>query len=95
MNFTLPYFCVSLALNFIATIAIVCRLMYYRRRISSTLGTAYGVHYTTIAAIVVESAALYSTSSVLFLVPFILNHPIQNIFVQLLSPLQVQSLSHR
>ncbi|TFK40274.1 hypothetical protein BDQ12DRAFT_734277 [Crucibulum laeve] len=89
VNFTLPYFLLSLILNIISTIAIVTRLLYYRRRTSKALGTAYGAQYTSIAAMVVESAALYSISSILFLVPFILNHPIQNTFLQMLSPVQV------
>ncbi|KAF9467896.1 hypothetical protein BDZ94DRAFT_1287535 [Collybia nuda] len=89
INFTLPYFCISLALNIVSTIAIVSRLLYYRHRTASTLGTAHGTQYTTIASMLVESAAVYSISSLLFLVPFIVEHPIQNVFLGLLSPAQV------
>lgn len=89
VNFTLPYFCTSLALNIVSTIFIVARLLYFRYRISSSLGPGYGTQYTTIAAMIVESAAVYSISSLLFLVPFIVNHPIQNVFLGMLSPAQV------
>lgn len=89
INFTLPYFCISLALNIVSTIAIVSRLFYYRRRTANSLGSAHGTQYTTIASMLVESAAVYSASSLLFLVPFIVGHPIQNVFLGLLSPAQV------
>ncbi|KAG6919945.1 hypothetical protein DXG01_013294 [Tephrocybe rancida] len=88
VNFTLPYFSTSLALNIVSTFAIVARLLYFRYRITSSLGAGYGSQYTTIAAMLVESAAIYSISSLLFLVPFIVNHPIQNVFLGVLSPAQ-------
>ncbi|KAF8055310.1 hypothetical protein FPV67DRAFT_1789038 [Lyophyllum atratum] len=89
INFVLPYFCTSLALNIVSTIVIVTRLLWFRRRTSNMLGKAHGTQYTSIAAMVVESAAVYSVSSLCFLVPFIVNHPIQNVFLGLLSPAQV------
>ncbi|KAG6810538.1 hypothetical protein H0H92_011425 [Tricholoma furcatifolium] len=89
INFTLPYFCTSLALNIISTLVIVARLLYFRHRVSSYLGTGHGSQYTSIAAMLVESASIYSISSLLFLVPFIVGHPIQNVFLALLSPSQV------
>ncbi|KAG6826140.1 hypothetical protein H0H92_000995 [Tricholoma furcatifolium] len=89
INFTLPYFCTSLALNIVSTLVIVARLLYFRHRVSSSLGAGYGSQYTTIAAMLVESAAIYSVSSLLFLVPFIVGHPIQNVIAPLLIILRV------
>ncbi|KAG6848397.1 hypothetical protein H0H93_000549 [Arthromyces matolae] len=89
INFTLPYFCTSLALNIVSTIVIVARLLHFRHRVSMSLGAGYGSQYTTIAAMLVESAAIYSVSSLLFLIPFIVGHPIQNVIAPLLIILRV------
>lgn len=72
------------------TLAIVCRLLVFRWRVSSTLGSGYGRQYTSIAAMLIESAFLYSSFSLLFLIPFALGNPIQNTFVQMLGEVQVR-----
>ncbi|KAG1751356.1 uncharacterized protein EDB91DRAFT_1104975 [Suillus paluster] len=89
INYTVPYLSISLALNIIVTIAIVLRLLTYRYRISSVLGSSYGTQYTSIAAMVVESAALYSTFSVAFLTLFLLNNPISETFIESLTQVQI------
>jgi len=91
VNFTLAYFIMTLALNIIVTILIVIRLLVYRRRIVETLGREHVVHYTNVAAILVESASLYSAFSILFLVPFALNNSLSQVFLQTMS--QVQTVS--
>lgn len=89
INFTAPYFWLSLALNISMTLAIVCRLFLFRWRISRTLGPGYGQQYTSIAAMLIESAFLYSSFSLAFLIPFALNNAIQNTFVQMVGEVQV------
>jgi len=89
INFTPPYFWLSLALNISMTLAIVSRLLVFRWRISSALGPKFGTQYTSIASMLVESAVLYSASALLFLIPFALNHPLANTFIQMLSEVQV------
>ncbi|KAG1871321.1 hypothetical protein DFJ58DRAFT_763319 [Suillus subalutaceus] len=79
----------SLALNIIITIVIVLRLLTYRHRISKVLGSSYGAQYTSIAAMIVESAALYSAFSVAFLALFLLNNPISATFLQSLTQVQI------
>ncbi len=90
INWTIPYFSLSLALNIIVTLMIVGRLLWYRQRIKSLLGNAHGSHYTSIAAMIVESAAMYSLFTLLFLIFFGLDHPMENIFLQVLSQIQVR-----
>ncbi|KAJ8508805.1 hypothetical protein ONZ45_g8963 [Pleurotus djamor] len=82
-NFTAPYFWYNLTLHLVATASIVGRLLYFRSRIEAA-GPGLGSQYIGIAAMVVESDALYSTILLLFLIPFQLQHPIQGIFIQLL-----------
>lgn len=90
INFTLPYATISLALNIIITIMIVVRLLLYRRRITKILGPGHGTQYTTIASMLVESAALYAVFALLFLIPFAMGSPITNISLQALSEIQVR-----
>ena len=71
------------------TLAICIRLLFYRRKVASVLGPKHGTQYTTVAAIIVESAVLYSGFALLFLIPFLLDSPIQNVFMQPMGELQV------
>ncbi|KAJ7238672.1 hypothetical protein C8J57DRAFT_1373584 [Mycena rebaudengoi] len=86
VNWTIPYFIMSLALNLLVTILIVARLLVCRAEINK---------YTSLAAMIVESASIYSTFSLLFLVPFAINTPtslaLSQLFLQALSPVQVVS----
>jgi hypothetical protein len=91
VNYTVPYLSLSLALNIIITIVIVLRLLTYRHRITKVLGSDYGTQYTSIAAMIIESAALYSTISVAFLTLFLLNNPISATFIQSLTQIQVST----
>ncbi|KAG1854398.1 hypothetical protein C8R48DRAFT_776792 [Suillus tomentosus] len=92
INYTVPYLSLSLALNIIITIAIVLRLLTYRHRISKALGSRFGAQYTSIAAMIVESAALYSTFSLALLILFLLNNPISAAFIELLPQIQVVAM---
>ncbi|KAF7290014.1 hypothetical protein HMN09_01306200 [Mycena chlorophos] len=94
-NWTIPYLTMSLALNIIVTLLIVGRLLVCRARINRALGRSHGAHYTSLAAMIVESAAMYSAFALLFLVPFSLatttSTAISQMFLQALSPMQVLS----
>ncbi|KAJ3552793.1 hypothetical protein NM688_g3966 [Phlebia brevispora] len=81
-NFTLGFWCFSLTLNVLATIVIVGRLFIYRRRLANVLGSGYITQYTGVMAMVVESELLYTAFMILYIVPFVLNNPIENVFVQ-------------
>lgn len=89
VNFTPLYFWLSLALNLSMTLAIVARLLVFRWRIARALGPKFGSQYTSIAAMVVESAFISSAGFLLFLIPFGLNSPLANMFIQVLSEIQV------
>ncbi|KAJ7595070.1 hypothetical protein C8J56DRAFT_776195 [Mycena floridula] len=91
LNWTVPYFSVSLGLNVFLTLAIVSRLLLYRFRIKSALGPDYGTQYLSLSTMIVESAALYSIFSLLFLIPFILGNAVSEVFLQALGPVQTVS----
>ncbi|KAF9457973.1 hypothetical protein BDZ94DRAFT_1174538 [Collybia nuda] len=88
INYTSPYYSMSLALNILVTIMIVTRLFLCRHRINRVMGRSHGTQYTYLAAMIIESAAIYSTFSLLFLVPFAFQNPLSQLFLQALSPVQ-------
>ncbi|KAG2353811.1 hypothetical protein BDR07DRAFT_1553702 [Suillus spraguei] len=70
VNFTFPYFFFELATNIVVTILIVLRLYFYRRHMKeSLLGPGHVAEHTSVESIIVESAAIYSTFSLLFFDP--------------------------
>ncbi len=91
VNFTLGFWCFSLALNVLATFLIVSLLLLYRFRLARVLGSGHGAQYTSVVAMVVESELLYTAFLILFIVPFVLNHPLENVFIQCIALIQVRS----
>ncbi|KAH7918948.1 hypothetical protein BV22DRAFT_887473 [Leucogyrophana mollusca] len=89
INYTVPYFGLSLAINVVVTSLIVARLLVTRHRLAKILGLSHGSHYTSIAALVIESASLYTAFSLLFLVPFAVNNPVANVFIQVMGEIQI------
>ncbi|EED84965.1 predicted protein [Postia placenta Mad-698-R] len=90
-KFTIIYFATTLALNVMVTVFIATRLLYYQRRARTVFGGMHLPHYSNLASILVESAALYSIFSILFVVPLALNNPLGSVFLQALG--QVQTVS--
>lgn len=91
VNITLAYYVMSLSLNVIVTFLIVGRLLIHRRQIAQALGPSHASSYTNIAAILIESASLYTLFAIMFLVPFGLSSSLANVFLQTVS--QVQTVS--
>ncbi|KXN87292.1 hypothetical protein AN958_08981 [Leucoagaricus sp. SymC.cos] len=91
INFIIPYYSMVLALNILVTALIVLRLLFYRHHIVRALGKNFGHQYASLATVIVESATIYSTFSLLFLVPFASNSPVAQLFLQPLSTVQCVS----
>ncbi|KAG1718563.1 hypothetical protein EDD22DRAFT_941914 [Suillus occidentalis] len=91
MSFSLlfPYLCFSLAINIFISLLTVIRLLYHRHRISKVLGLGHGAIYASFASIIIESAAIYSTCSLLYLIPYTLNSPVSYAFMQILGEAQI------
>lgn len=90
VNFTLPYFFFELATNITVTILIVLRLYLYRLHMKhALLGPGHVAEHTSVESVIVESAAIYSTFSLLFLIPFATKSPVANVFMQVLGEAQV------
>jgi len=90
-DFALAYFTITLSLNVILTLLIVVRLLIHRRRVRKHLGPEHATHYTSIASMLIESSALYSLFSLLFLVSFAVRSFAQNLFLPVLAEIQVSA----
>ncbi|OJA17259.1 hypothetical protein AZE42_03037 [Rhizopogon vesiculosus] len=88
-SFLFPYLSVDLAINIFISLLTVMRLLFHRRRISTVLSPAHGVIYASFAAIIVESASIYSICSLLYLIPYALNSTIAYAFMQILGEAQI------
>lgn len=78
------YFSVSIGLNIILTCAIVVRLLAARRRLSSISGAPY----VSVAAMLIESAFLYSAAAIAYLVTSGLQNRGQEVVLPVLAQLQ-------
>ncbi|PBK76494.1 hypothetical protein ARMSODRAFT_1078617 [Armillaria solidipes] len=87
----IAFWSISAGLNIVFTFLIATRLLLIRRRANAVLGPSHGSHYTSVLAIVIESAALYSLWALIFLITYARNNPVQNI---LLPPLgQIEGIA--
>jgi uncharacterized membrane protein len=87
--FGTSYYVTSLSVNVVVTILIVVRLALHRRSILENLPPEHAKHYLSVAAIVVESASLYSVFALAFIISYALNNPINQIFLTISSTCQV------
>ncbi|KZV85728.1 hypothetical protein EXIGLDRAFT_681546 [Exidia glandulosa HHB12029] len=83
------YFAISIGLNILLTLAIVFELMMARRNIGRLVNGS--AQYVSVAAMLVESAALYAICGILFLVPWGLQDPVQQLVLPTLG--QVESIA--
>ncbi|KAF7794741.1 hypothetical protein EIP86_005879 [Pleurotus ostreatoroseus] len=91
VNFTLVFWCFSVAVNVLTTVAIVIRLSIYRHRLSSAFGKEHVSHYTSIISMIIESNLLYTAFIILFIVPLVRNVSLAHAFTQ--SPALVQAIA--
>jgi hypothetical protein len=82
VNWTLPYGFLTVMFNVTLSTAIVVRLIVHRCHLAKVLGKGHGTEYTQIAAIIIESCAVYTITALALLVPFALHNPIGVLFVQ-------------
>ncbi|KAH8106920.1 hypothetical protein BXZ70DRAFT_965721 [Cristinia sonorae] len=81
MAYGTSYYAISLSVNIILTLLIIVRLIMYRREIAKSLPADYASHYTSLAALFVESAALYTLFAILFLITYAIDNPTNQVFL--------------
>lgn len=92
MAYGTSYYAISLGTNIVLTILITVRLLLYRRNLIKRFPAEHAKHYVSLAAIIVESAALYSVFALIFLITYAVNDPVNQIFLGFASFTQVRSL---
>jgi hypothetical protein len=88
VNFAVPYWSISAGLNILVTILIVARLMVIRARTRAVLSSNHSRTYTSVAAMLVESAALYSLTVMLFIITYARGSNVQNLVLPVLGQVQ-------
>ena len=89
----MPYWAISIATNTILTIAIIVRLVMARKQLKTVMGIEHALEYTSLIAIFVESASLYTITSLIYLVAFAVNSNVQNLILPLQSDFMVCDLT--
>jgi hypothetical protein len=89
MAYGTSYYIISLSVNIMLTLLITVRLLWYRRIVSESLSPEHATQYLSLAAILVESAALYSVFALMFIISYAINNPINQIFLGVASAAQV------
>lgn len=79
----------SLSLNILLTLMIVGRIWAYQREGKATFGRDFGARYTSISTMFIESAAMYSIVSILFLGTYATGEPTNQIWFGISPSIQV------
>ncbi|KAI0646408.1 hypothetical protein C8Q79DRAFT_667831 [Trametes meyenii] len=87
---SLAYLSLSFSVNVVLTLMIVLRLLVARREIKDTLGSRHASIYTSVMAMVIESASLYTVVVLLSIVACAARSPLQNAVLPMLGQLQVR-----
>ncbi|KAJ7037252.1 hypothetical protein C8F04DRAFT_1093072 [Mycena alexandri] len=91
VNLAIPYWSISISMTIILTALIAGRLLFMRYRLEKLIGPRISTPYVTVAAMLVESAALYSITAIVFLISYGVDSPVQNLALPLLG--QAQSIA--
>lgn len=85
----IAYMALSLSINTILTLLIIIRLLQLRRVLFRTIGSSYSQTYTSLVALLVESAALYTIVALMTVITCGVGSPIQYVLLPMLGQLQV------
>ncbi|KAI0372065.1 hypothetical protein BV20DRAFT_940713 [Pilatotrama ljubarskyi] len=84
----LAYLSLSFSINVVLTLVIVLRLLYVRRELTAALGSRHTRIYTSIVAMLVESASLYTIVTLISIIACAKRKPLQNAVLPMLGQLQ-------
>lgn len=94
VNFGLPYFSISVSLNILLTLMISFRLLWHNRKFNLATSSSSGF-YNRIVGMLVESCALYALFSILFITTYGAGNYASDLFLPILSQVQVRHLCYR
>ncbi|KAJ3840439.1 hypothetical protein F5878DRAFT_533689 [Lentinula raphanica] len=70
VDFGVPYISLTISLNIIVTALICGRLLYLRNEVNKILGPTHTQMYTSVIAIMVESAALFTVLGIVYVIVY-------------------------
>ncbi|KAI0649025.1 hypothetical protein C8Q79DRAFT_488197 [Trametes meyenii] len=85
VQFSVPYFSISIGLNIMLTLLLVIRLLCMSSYIGRTIGPAHGKTYISVAAMLLESATPYAVTGLIFIITYARNSNVQNLVLPVLS----------
>ena len=92
LPFGTAYYTISVVVNVLLTTLIALRLFMHRRTIISVLPSEHARQYTSLVAIIIESAALHTVFALVFVITYGLNSPVNQVMVGFASAAQVGNL---
>ncbi|KAI0340470.1 hypothetical protein BDW22DRAFT_428740 [Trametopsis cervina] len=84
----IAFMALSLGISTILTLLIIFRLLLLRRRLRSVLGPLHGQPYTSLVALLIESASLYTAIALMTIIACGLGSPMQYALLPMLGQLQ-------
>lgn len=91
VQFSLPYFAISIALNVMLTLLLVSRLLYMSHQAKKTIGMEHGDAYISVASMLIQSATQYAITGLVFIITYARNSNVQNLILPVLSQIMVRS----
>ncbi|KII87372.1 hypothetical protein PLICRDRAFT_253041 [Plicaturopsis crispa FD-325 SS-3] len=88
IDIQLAYLVLSVGTNIVYTFLVTGRLVAMRNQIREALGREHSECYTSIAAMIIESAAMYSVLGIIFIVSFAVHSNISNLIFLSISHVQ-------
>lgn len=89
ISYAITYSGLSLLLNLTVTAIIAGRLLLHRRRMIRHFGQGYGSYYASVAAVLIESASLYTVYLILVIIFFTIGTPTSNVLQQAVAQVEV------
>lgn len=90
VQFSLPYFSISISLNVMLTLLLVSRLLYMSWELRRTFGADHAKVYVSIAAMILESGAPYAVVGLIFIITYARNSDVQDLALPVLSQVMVR-----
>ncbi|KLO18813.1 hypothetical protein SCHPADRAFT_866019 [Schizopora paradoxa] len=81
-NTMIPFFVLTITLNILLSLAITYRLLSVRRLVTTVVGAEHAKLYTSLSAVIIESAALTSVTGIIALACYIQNGVLQHFVLE-------------
>ncbi|PPQ99851.1 hypothetical protein CVT24_009602, partial [Panaeolus cyanescens] len=90
VQFATAYYVLTTTYTIIITGLMIARILLVRRNFMKATGrTEFSSQYVSIAAMIIESSALYTVWGIIFLALYLVNNPVQYVFLGTLSEVQI------